>query len=881
MKFMTVDQIRDMWLEFFESKGHYIEPSASLIPDNDPSLLFINAGVAALKKYFDGRMTPPHRRIVNAQKSIRTNDIENVGRTDRHHTFFEMLGNFSIGDYFRDEVIPWAYELLTSPRWFDLPVDKLYITYYPDDTATRDLWIKCGIAPDHMIPSADNFWEIGEGPCGPDTEINFDRGEKYDPQHLGRKLIEDDIENDRFIELWNIVFSQYNSKPGLKREDYPELPHKNIDTGASLERFACVMQGTESNYEIDTFKPVIDRLVELSGKPYEGQYKMAYRVIADHTRCLVFALADGAVFSNEGRGYVLRRILRRADRFARDLGLSEHTIADLVPWIVRTNDHFYPYLKEKEERVTRMIAAEEKRFAATLKNGERILSQLLKSPDKVLSAEDTFKLSDTYGFPVELTREIASDVGKTIDEKGYRKLLDQQKERARKARAAQGIVTYGSQQKDLMDFTAPSEFIYDDVVFESKVTGIFKDGVKVESLDDEGWVAFERTNFYAEQGGQVADTGYIENESTQCEVVDCQHAPNKQNLHHVKVMYGSVKVGDTFTLKPDFATRTLTRRNHSACHLLHQALCDVLNNNTSQIAQEGSVVGPHICRLDFAWDRKLTRDELDLIEENVNARIRAASPCEIIYMDKDEAMKLPAYHQFASKYGATVRVVKMADAEEFCGGTHVSNTQDINVFAIVSEQAISAGVRRIVAVTGQDAYDYLKGYQREVGRIADRLGVNIPDVETRIRVNEQRNEELQRMTRDMRNRLVQATENEVMGGFYEKDGVKYLVSTAPDLDHEQMNAILTDVANRVPNSVNVLFSSAGDRINLGVSIGRDLLAQGYRAGSVVKKVAKLFDGNGGGKDTVAFGAGKKDVPPAAVKAALEQLIEEERAKKGV
>ena len=858
MKRLTVDQIRDMWLEFFRQKGHYIEASASLIPDNDPSLLFINAGVAALKKYFDGRMTPPHRRLTNAQKCIRTNDIENVGRTDRHHTFFEMLGNFSIGDYFRDQVIPWAFELLTSPEWFDLPVDRLYITYYPDDTATRDLWVKCGIAPDHMIPSKDNFWEIGEGPCGPDTEINFDRGEAYDPQGLGVKLLTDDIENDRFIELWNIVFSQYNSKPGMAREDYPELPHKNIDTGASLERFACIMQGTESNFEIDTFKPIIDHLVELSGKPYDQENKMAYRVVADHARCLVFALADGAVFANEGRGYVLRRILRRADRFGRKLGLTSSTLADLVPYVVAANDHFYPYLRERQEKVTRMIAAEEQRFASTLKKGEAMLTELLAQPGDTLAAADAFKLSDTYGFPFELTQEICADAGKKVDRQGFEALLAEQKEKARKARAAQGIIAYGSQHKDLMEFVTPSDFTYEDKIIQGRVIGMFKDGVRVDSIDDEGWVAFDHTNFYAESGGQIADLGTIENETTQAEVSDCQHAPNRQNLHRVKVMYGTIREGDVFTLKPDFATRSLTRKNHSACHLLHQALADVLNGNTAQVPQEGSIVGPHICRLDFAWDRKLTPDELDLIEENVNARIQAHTPAEVIYMDKEEAMKLPAYHQFASKYGATVRVVKMGDAEEFCGGTHVSNTQDINVFAIVSESAVSAGVRRIVAVTGNDAYEYLKSYRKQVNRVADSLGVGPVDLEAKIRSSTDRIAQLQRTIKELKTRVGEAMERELLGSFAQKNGISYLLTMKSGLDHDQMSTALTNIANRLPASVCVLISREGEnRVNIGVACGKEAIARGLKAGNIVKTLAPLFGGNGGGRPNIAFGAGKQ------------------------
>lgn len=854
---MTLDEIRDMWLRFFEEHGCHIEQSASLLPDNDPSLLFINAGVAALKKYFDGRVTPPHRRLTNAQKCIRTNDIENVGRTDRHHTFFEMLGNFSIGDYFRDEVIPWAYELLTSDKWFGLPKERLYITYYPDDIETRNLWIKCGIDPEHMIPSKDNFWEIGEGPCGPDTEINFDRGEEYDPKHLGIKMLKEDIENDRYIELWNIVFSQFNSKPGMPRDEYPELPHKNIDTGASLERFACIMQKTESNFEIDSFKPIIDEIQKASGMPYDQDHKMAYRVLADHTRCLVFALSDGALFANEGRGYVLRRILRRAERFAKSLGLPSGFIAKLVPIVVETNDHFYPYLKDKQEKVTKMILAEEERFASTLRLGEKLLSEYLSKDGDTLSAEDAFKLSDTYGFPFELTKEIVADYGKKVDEEGYEKLLSEQRERARKARAAQGIVAYGSQYKDLMEFTTPSTYIYEDEVIEAKVIGLFKDGVKVDEIEDEGAVAFDTTNFYAEQGGQVADTGTISNDSTEAEVYDCQHAPNRQNLAFVKVMYGSIRVGDTFTLKPDFATRSLTRKNHSACHLLHQALSDVLNGNTAQVPQEGSIVGPHICRLDFAWDRKLTQDELDLIEENVNDRIQSKTPCEVIYMDKEEAMKLPAYHQFASKYGATVRVVKMGDAEEFCGGTHVSNTQDINVFAIVSEQAISAGVRRIVAITGKDAYEYLKGYQRNIRGLVENLNLTgEKDVTPKIKSLLSSNESLKKDVKDLKEKVAYIEKGNLANSFKSENGLEYLVTSVKDMDHNQLNDLLASLSNEHKDSVVFIASKSKDRIDLGVAVGSEALKRGIKAGDVMRQASALLDGRGGGRPDMAFGSGK-------------------------
>ncbi|MCI5631205.1 MAG: alanine--tRNA ligase, partial [Bacilli bacterium] len=550
MRKMTSDEIRDTWLNFFASKGHYIEPSASLVPNNDPTLLWINAGVAALKKYFDGSERPKHRRITNAQKCIRTNDIENVGHTSRHHTFFEMLGNFSIGDYFREEVIPWACELLLDEKYFGFPKEKLYVSYFPDDVETKNLWIKNGMLESHLIPLESNFWEIGEGPCGPDTEIYFDRGEKYDPEHLGEELLRKDMDNDRYIEMWNIVFSQFNSKPGTPRSQYKELPSKNIDTGAGLERFVCVLQDAETNFDTDLFMPYINYVQDRTEKKYEGENKLAYRVIADHIRSVTFALADGAVFSNDGRGYVLRRLVRRASRYASSLGLNTGILSELVEVVASNMSHFYPYLLNEKDRVKKMVLSEEVKFAKTLKLGESKLNEFLEKSGDVLSGEDAFKLSDTYGFPFELTKEIAEEKGKKVDEEGYKEALKNQKERARQARGERE--SFSSQSKDLLDFVEKSEFTYDPVVIKSKVIGLFKGGVKVDSLDSEGEVVFEKTNFYAESGGQVSDIGFIKNDTCELKVSSVTKAPNKQFLHHVDVLFGEVKVGDEFTLTPDF-----------------------------------------------------------------------------------------------------------------------------------------------------------------------------------------------------------------------------------------------------------------------------------------------------------------------------------------
>ena len=529
MKKMTGSEIRNTWLKFFEKKGHHIEPGSSLIPKNDPTLLWINAGVAALKKYFDGSEVPPSRRITNAQKSIRTNDIENVGKTDRHHTFFEMLGNFSIGDYFRNEVIPWAYELLTSEEYFGFDVDKLYITYFPTDLDTKKAWMSAGIKEDHLIPLEGNFWEIGEGPCGPDTEIYFDRGEKYDPKHIGIDLLKNDMENDRYIEIWNIVFSQFNAVSGKKRSEYKELPSKNIDTGSGLERLACVMQETESNFETDLFWPIIEEVEKLSSHKY-NENKMAFRVIADHIRAVTFAISDGEVFSNEGRGYVLRRLIRRAERFGKVLGINKPFLYQLVDIVVNIMKDFYPYLLDKKEYVKKLIIAEEEKFIKTLSNGESLLHELIKDK-KELSGKDMFKLYDTYGFPKELTLEICEENGVKVDINEFNEEMKKQKERARAARG--DIQSMNKQSIDLMNFKEASKFNYEVLSLESEVIGLFKDGVKVDVLNGEGDVIVKETPFYAESGGQIADIGVIKGKDVEAKVTGVNKAPNKQHLHHV------------------------------------------------------------------------------------------------------------------------------------------------------------------------------------------------------------------------------------------------------------------------------------------------------------------------------------------------------------
>ncbi len=849
MRKMTSDEIRDTWLNFFKDHGHYIEPSASLVPNNDPTLLWINAGVAALKKYFDGTLTPKHRRITNAQKCIRTNDIDNVGHTARHHTFFEMMGNFSIGDYFRNEVIPWAYELLTSDKYYGLDPHKLYITYYPDDKETHDLWVKCGIPEENMIPSVHNFWEIGEGPCGPDTEINYDRGEKWDPEHLGLKLLKDDLDNDRYIELWNIVFSQYNSMPGVDRKDYKQLPQKNIDTGAGLERLACIMQDAETNFETDLFMPYIEYIQGDAKYPYEGKYKLAYRVIADHIRSITFALADGAVFSNDGRGYVLKRLLRRASRYAQTLGLKAGTLANLVPVVTKNMEHFYPYLKEHQERTMKMIQNEENKFASTLKNGEKMLSEYLKKDGDTLLAEDAFRLSDTFGFPYELTKEITLDYGKKIDEEGYQKLLEESKELARKSRGDRQ--SFGLQSKDLIDFVTPSEFIYDDIIVDSKVIGLFKDGCKVESIDDEGDVVFEKTNFYAEMGGEIADTGYIRSKDFEAEVTACNPSNHGQHLLHIKVLYGEIHMDDVLSQVPDFKKRSLVRKNHSATHLLQKALQDIIS---SEIHQEGAFYDDNGLHFDFNAEEKLTVDQINAVERKVNEMIFASYPVTCQIMSKEEAMKLNAMHLFSEKYGDSVRVVTMGDSVEFCGGMHVSNTSEINMFVIESESAVSAGVRRIQAYTGVKAYEYLKEKQSMINEAATILKLN-SDKGVRQKlfaVNEQissLNQTIKSLREESTNVLMNELESKV-----KNDVLKEVLK---NLTHEQEDSLAHKLIDKNPNLVLFLVIDNGEKKDLLIASGKNRMANN-KAGNLMKEVSKVLNGRGGGRPDCAFG-GTSDI----------------------
>lgn len=841
MKYMTSQQIRETWLFFFKSKGHHIERGASLIPYNDPTLLWINAGVAALKPYFDGRAIPPSRRIVNLQKCIRTNDIENVGRTARHHTFFEMMGNFSIGDYFRNEAIEYGFELLTSDKYFGMDKDKLYITYYPDDKDSFNKWVSLGIDPSHLIPSKDNFWEIGEGPCGPDTEIYFDRGEKYDPKHLGIKLMQEDIDNDRYIEIWNIVLSQFNAKSGIPREQYKELPSKNIDTGAGLERFACILQGTETNFETDLFKPILEEIAKLTKVKY-NENTMSYRVIADHIKACTFALSDGALFSNEGRGYVLRRLLRRAVSHGHKLGINQPFMFQLVKTVNEIYHSFYPELKDRVELISNIIKSEEEKFFKTLTNGEVLLKEMAK-----VHQIDGFKLYDTFGFPIELTMELASELGEQVDLKDFNEKMKAQKERARAARG--NLQSMHSQSRDLMECTAKSEFIYENKYIKAKVVAMFVDGVKVDEIDERGEIMFDKTTFYAEMGGQVADIGTATNKTTQIIIGNVIKAPHQQHLHFIKVMFGKIHVGDSFTLKVNKNRRRLIMRNHSATHLLDATLSQVLGPT---VEQKGSFVSDEHLRFDFNYNSKLDGKTIKLIEKKVNEQIALGLDVETMVLPIEEAKKLGAKMVFTEKYGDVVRVVKMGNYSiEFCGGTHVSNTSDIGIFKIESEESVASGIRRITARTSIGAYMLIDARENVLGATMQHLGArSIPEIPLAVNTLLKDREMLKLA---VKNNLALLASNMAANLKTKFKNIKDHQVLIVKIDGGNRD-LLVNVANALKannhNYLIILFGmsrTGGNHLYVTTDINE------ANAGVIARSICQITGGSGGGKPTEANG----------------------------
>lgn len=856
MKKMTSTEVRQMFLDFFKSKGHSIEPSQSLVPVNDPTLLWINSGVATLKQYFDGSVVPENPRITNAQKSIRTNDIENVGKTARHHTMFEMLGNFSIGDYFREEALAYAWEMLTSSEYFDFPAEKLYITYYPDDKDTFNRWVELGVDASHLVPIEDNFWEIGAGPSGPDTEIFFDRGEAYDPENIGLRLLAEDIENDRYIEIYNIVLSQFNADPALPRSEYKELPQKNIDTGMGLERMVCIIQGGKTNFDTDLFLPIIREIERISGKTYDPDGdNMSFKVIADHIRALSFAIGDGALPGNEGRGYVLRRLLRRAVMHGKKLGIEGKFLAQFVPVVGKIMESYYPEVLEKQDFIMQIIDREEEAFGRTIDGGSKLLDELLaklKEEGKtMLEGQDIFRLYDTYGFPVELTEELAEDAGFKIDHEGFKAAMKEQQDRARAAVVKGGSM--GAQNETLQSIKEESEFLYDVEKYDGKLLVAVKDDEKVDTVSGEAQLIFDKTPFYAEMGGQVSDHGVIKNAAGKvvAEVKDVQHAPNGQNLHMVDIL-STLVVGETYTLEIDAERRHGIIKNHTATHLLHAALHNIVGEHA---LQAGSLNEVEFLRFDFTHFAPVSKEELADIERQVNEVIWQSLAVETVETDIETAKEMGAMALFGEKYGKNVRVVKIGDySVELCGGTHTATTSEIGLFKIIKEEGIGSGVRRIVAVTGQKAYEAFKDAENTLNEVA--AVVKAPQAAQVVPKVTAMQEELKAAQKEndaLAGKLAASQSDEVFKNVLQAAGKSYIASevTVPDVNGLRN---LADIwKQKELSDVLVLVAKIGDKVSLLVASK----TADVKAGNLIKELAPYIDGRGGGKPDMAMAGGSK------------------------
>ncbi|MGU7899377.1 alanine--tRNA ligase [Streptococcus suis] len=870
MKNLSSAQIRQMWLDFWKSKGHTVEPSANLVPVNDPTLLWINSGVATLKKYFDGSVIPDNPRITNAQKSIRTNDIENVGKTARHHTMFEMLGNFSIGDYFRDEAIEWGFELLTSPEWFAFPKDKLYMTYYPDDMDSYNRWIALGVEPSHLIPLEDNFWEIGAGPSGPDTEIFFDRGTDFDPENIGIRLLEEDIENDRYIEIWNIVLSQFNADPAVPRSEYKELPNKNIDTGAGLERLAAIFQGAKTNFETDLFLPIIREVEKISGKTYDQDGdNMSFKVIADHIRALSFAIGDGALPGNEGRGYVLRRLLRRASMHGQRLGITEPFLYKLVETVGNIMESYYPEVLEKRAFIEKIVKSEEESFARTIHTGsqfaEQLMDKLAAEGKSEIDGRDIFKLYDTYGFQVELTEELAEHRGMTLDIAGFEAAMKEQQDRARASVVKGGSM--GMQNETLAAITEESTFVYGQTALEASLSVIVADNARTEAVSEgQALLVFDQTPFYAEMGGQVADHGFVKNATGDivATVIDVQKAPNGQPLHTVELS-ASISVGQTYTLEIETKRRKGVEKNHTATHLLHAALHNIIGEHATQA---GSLNEQDFLRFDFTHFEAVTAEELRRIEEEVNEQIWNAIPVVTVETDIDTAKEMGAMALFGEKYGKEVRVVTIGDySVELCGGTHVGNTAEIGIFKILKEEGIGSGTRRIIAVTGREAFLAYRDQEDALKEVAATIkSPQIKEVPNKVESLAQQVRDLQKENAALKEKAAAAAAGDVFKDVKDANGIRYIASQVQVSDAGALRTFADNWKQKDYSDVLVLVAAIGDKVNVLVASK----SSDVHAGNLIKVLAPIVAGRGGGKPDMAMAGGSDS---SAIQTLLNSVAE--------
>lgn len=874
LKKLNSAQVRRMYLKFFEEHGHQVMPSASLVPVNDPTLLWINSGVATMKKYFDGKVVPDNPRMTSSQKSIRTNDIENVGKTARHHTMFEMLGNFSVGDYFKNEVIPWAWELLTSDEWFGFDPERLYITYYPKDHDAYNRWREVGVAEDHLIADEDNFWDIGQGPSGPDTEIFYDRGQEFN------NLADDDPENypggenERYLEIWNIVFSQFNHTP---EDTYEPLPHKNIDTGMGLERVVSIFENAPTNFETDLFMPLIKQAEEFSGTKKYGQNKeddIQFKIIADHIRTITFAIGDGALPSNVGRGYVIRRLLRRAVVAGKKLGIDEPFLAKMVPTVGKIMEDYYPDVLKNADYIASVIESEEDRFSATLNGGLNLLNNVIaeakENKTNEIDGRTAFKLYDTYGFPIELTKEYAEDEGLTVDEKGFQAAMTEQQNRARNARDMDNGM--GVQTDLWTSFKEDSKYVgYTDLnVDNAKVIGLAHDGQQADEAqpgDKNIELIFDVTPFYAEMGGQVADTGdIIDNYGKKVgRVVDVQHAPNQQNLHRVELT-APIKKGARYKLVVDRIRHLKIEKNHTATHLLDQALRNVLGGHTQQA---GSLVEEHYLRFDFNHFGQVTAEDLKKVENMVNEQIWKEIPVKTVETDIDSAKEMGAIALFSDKYGDKVRVVKIGDFNtEFCGGDHVKNTNELGLFKIVSEGGVGAGVRRIEAVTSSDAFKFLQDRDDLLTKSAASLKVaQIKEVPHQVETLQNELKEAQKQNESLQAKIAAQQANNVFENVQATKNGSLIAAEVQVAGMGQLRQLADTWRSKALSDVLVLATASDGKANLLVAVSDDKTKEGLKAGDLIKAIAPAINGGGGGRPNLAQAGGKN---PAGIKEALSQ-----------
>jgi len=874
LKKLNSAQVRRMYLKFFEEHGHQVMPSASLVPVNDPTLLWINSGVATMKKYFDGKVVPDNPRMTSSQKSIRTNDIENVGKTARHHTMFEMLGNFSVGDYFKNEVIPWAWELLTSDEWFGFDPERLYITYYPKDHDAYNRWREVGVAEDHLIADEDNFWDIGQGPSGPDTEIFYDRGQEFN------NLADDDPENypggenERYLEIWNIVFSQFNHTP---EDTYEPLPHKNIDTGMGLERVVSIFENAPTNFETDLFMPLIKQAEEFSGTKKYGQNKeddIQFKIIADHIRTITFAIGDGALPSNVGRGYVIRRLLRRAVVAGKKLGIDEPFLAKMVPTVGKIMEDYYPDVLKNADYIASVIESEEDRFSATLNGGLNLLNNVIaeakESKTNEIDGRTAFKLYDTYGFPIELTKEYAEDEGLTVDEKGFQAAMTEQQNCARNARDMDNGM--GVQTDLWTSFKEDSKYVgYTDLTVDNaKVIGLAHDGQQADEAqpgDKNIELIFDVTPFYAEMGGQVADTGdIIDNYGKKVgRVVDVQHAPNQQNLHRVELT-APIKKGARYKLVVDRIRHLKIKKNHTATHLLDQALRNVLGGHTQQA---GSLVEEHYLRFDFNHFGQVTAEDLKKVENMVNEQIWKEIPVKTVETDIDSAKEMGAIALFSDKYGDKVRVVKIGDFNtEFCGGDHVKNTNELGLFKIVSEGGVGAGVRRIEAVTSSDAFKFLQDRDDLLTKSAASLKVaQIKEVPHQVETLQNELKEAQKQNESLQAKIAAQQANNVFENVQATKNGSLIAAEVQVAGMGQLRQLADAWRSKALSDVLVLATASDGKANLLVAVSDDKTKEGLKAGDLIKAIAPAINGGGGGRPNLAQAGGKN---PAGIKEALSQ-----------